>query len=211
MTLIGSIRVDQNTCVWTNKAGKAPEFVLSWTPPKGSREEKREVKLRASDVVTKTVWMEHIAAEASRTTELALKDWWQDLFGNVMYQRKGHEIEARKKVASVINGMKKFSILPGASSSSSSSSSSSCDVHGKLRGKEESSPEESSASASAVGDDLDARAEQLALNVLNKMRERRSKAAVTSMSGLFADVDEHIDDEVSNVKWHFCLCVCGEL
>ena len=191
MTLIGSIRVDQNTCVWTNKAGKAPEFVLSWTPPKGSREEKREVKLRASDVVTKTVWMEHIAAEASRTTELALKDWWQDLFGNVMYQRKGHEIEARKKVASVINGMKKFSILPGS------------DIHGKLRGKDESSPEESS--ASPVGDDLDARAEQLALNVLNKMRERRSKAAVTSMSGLFADVDENIDDEVSNVKWHFYL------
>jgi hypothetical protein len=144
--------------------------------------------------------MEHIAAEASRTTELALKDWWQDLFGNVMYQRKGHEIEARKKVASVINGMKKFSILPG---SSSSSLSSSCDVHGKVRGKDENSPEESS--ASPVGDDLDARAEQLALNVLNKMRERRSKAAVTSMSGLFADVDENIDDEVSNVKWHFYL------
>jgi len=185
MTLIGSIKIDENTCVWTNKADNDPDFVLSWDPPKGSQHEKREVKLRATDLHSKNVWMEHITAEASRTKDLVLKDWWMDLFGDVMYQRKGDEIEARKKVAAVKLGLKKFSILP----------SSEIQESGKKLSLDKDSPEGSS---SPVVDDMDARAEQLALKVLNKIREKRSKAAagaITSMSGIFADMDDPEEEE----------------
>jgi hypothetical protein len=44
---------------------------------------------------------------------------------------------------------------------------------------------------------MDARAEQLALKVLNRMREKRKTVvpgAVTSMSGLFADMNEALED-----------------
>ena len=192
MTLIGSIRIDENTCVWTNKNDEDQNFVLSWTPPKNSNLEKREVRLRASDTLSKTIWMENITSEASRTQDVVLQDWWLDLFGDIKYQRKGDEIESRKKANSVLKGLKKFSLVPSAVTTAGASSS--------LQGISE-DDDGTGGTNSIITDDMDARAEQLALKVLTKMRDRRQKAvaaasgggAITSMSGLFATMDENAD------------------
>ena len=195
MTLIGSIKIDKNTYVWTNKTDDDEYFVVSWTPPKNSTQEKREVRLRAADLHTKTIWMEKIASESNRTEALILKDWWNDLFGNVKYQRKGDEIESRKKVDSVLKGLKKFSLTPNPSGI----------------GADNVSPSSSGINTPDLGDDLDAKAEHLALKVLTKLRDRRSKAVaqagtLTSMGGLFASMDEVIDDGVCMLILYYSLC-----
>ena len=203
MTLIGSIKIDENTCVWTNKTEGDHHFVLSWTPPKHSNQDKREVRLRATDFMSKTIWMENITAESSRTHDVVLKNWWVDLFGDIRYQRKGDEIESRKKANSVLKAMKKFSLVP---------SSNPCPP-GKgvnmLEGISEGEVVEGDAATRSVSDsdDMDARAEQLALKVLNKIRDRRKQASqggITSMSGLFAGMDETVDDEVSLAVGGYC-------
>jgi hypothetical protein len=202
MTLIGSIKIDENTCVWTNKTEDDHHFVLSWTPPKNSHQDKREVRLRANDLLSKTIWMEQITSEASRTKDVVLKDWWVDLFGDIRYQRKGDEIESRKKANSVLNAMKKFSLVPPTNPYSSGGGKGVSMLEGITEG-------EVAESSLPPSDDMDARAEQLALKVLNKIRDRRKQAAgqgtITSMSGLFAGVDETVEDEVRR-----CVCVIYE-
>lgn len=203
MTLIGSIKIDENTCVWTNKTEEDQNFVLSWTPPKNSQLDKREVRLRASDAMSKSIWMEHITAEASRTQDIVLQDWWIDLFGNVRYQRKGDEIEARKKANSVLKGLKKFSLVPSATTASSVVAGPGLVGLQGITEEVEGMEESGRGSSMPVSDDMDARAEQLAMKVLTKMRDRRSKAnggGITSMSGLFAGMDDTADEVSSRLK-----------